>query len=96
MLSSQLSRGTLVRVIQQIHQSDPSYSAEIVGVIEDWYEDPTGAWFAHGRKGKLWLQRLRLRKVDGEISVLTVNDQTRIHPIESVEEQGGGPDPTAF
>ena len=89
MYSKRLSEGTAVRVIQGIHQSDPSYRAETVGVIEAWYEEPTGAWFAHGRNGKLWLQRLRLRKADGEASVLTIDDQTRLHPIESGEEQGG-------
>ena len=94
MLSKRLSEGTLVRVIRPIHQSDPSYRAEPVGVIEAWYEEPTGAWFAHGRNGKLWLQRLRLRKADGEISVLTIDDHTRVHPLESGEEQGGDPTPT--
>jgi hypothetical protein len=77
-----LPKGTRVRIFQRIHQTDPSYKAETTGVIESWGEEPTGAWYAHGRNGKLWLERLRVRKADGEISVLVIDDQTRIHPIE--------------
>ena len=81
-----LPKGTRVRVVQRIHQTDPSYNAETTGVIESWGGEPTGAWYAHGRNGKLWLERLRVRKADGEIRVVVIDDQTRIHPIEAATE----------
>ena len=86
MCRKELPKGTRVRVVQRIHQTDPSWQVATTGVIEAWEEEQTGAWYAHGRNGKLWLQRLRLRKSDGEVSVLTIDDQTRIHPIEVAKE----------
>ena len=91
MYSRVLPKGTPVRVVQGIHQSDASYEAETVGVIEAWDEEPTGAWFAHGRNGKLWLKRLKLRKADGELSVLTIDDQTEIHVIAASEVRNNEP-----
>jgi hypothetical protein len=82
MFRERLPKGTQARVVQGIHQEDPSYTAETVGVIEAWEEEPTGAWFAHDPEGRLSLQRLRLRKPDGEVSVLTIDDQTEVHRVE--------------
>jgi len=39
---------------------------------------PTGSWFARGKDDRLWLKRLRLRKADGEVSLLVVDDGTLI------------------
>ena len=86
MYREQLPKGTRVRVVQRIHQTDPSWQAVTTGVIEAWEKEPTGAWYAHGRNGKLWLQRLRLRRSDGEVSVLNIDDQTRIQPIAAARE----------
>jgi hypothetical protein len=84
-IARRLPEGTPVLVIQRIHQTDTSYAAETAGVIESWQEEPTGAWYAHGRKGKLWILRLRLRKADGELTTLTIDDQTRIYPLEAAK-----------
>jgi hypothetical protein len=81
-----LPKGTPVRVVRGIHQSDPSIKVETIGVIESWGKEPTGAWYAHGRNGKLWLDQLRLRKSDGEISVLTLDEQTSIQPVSVPQE----------
>ena len=86
MLKKRLPRGTRVRVVQEIHQTDPSYRAETAGVIESWDEEPTATWYAHGRNGRLWLERLRLRKADGEISVLAMDPHTRVQSIATVAD----------
>jgi len=93
MYTKRLAVGTKVRVIQDIHQSGTAYGAETVGVIDAWDGEPTGAWFAHGRNGRLWLQRLRLRKPDGEVSLLTIDDRTRVQPIGSNGKQEHNPIP---
>jgi hypothetical protein len=85
----QLPTGTPIRVIEQVHQTDPSYGAETVGVVEAWKEEPTGAWYAHSRNGKLWLQRLTLRKADGELTTLVIDNHTKIYPLEPLDEEGG-------
>ena len=86
MFQEHLPKGTRVRVLQDINQADPSWQAVTVGVIEAQEEESTGAWYAHGRNGKLGLERLTLRKPDGEVSVLTIDDQTLIQSIETEEQ----------
>ncbi len=86
MRGTRLATGTPVLVVQRIHQTDPSWEARTSGVIDSWEEEPTGAWSAHGRNGKLWISRLRLRKADGELTTLTIDEQTRIYPLVDAKE----------
>jgi hypothetical protein len=48
------------------------------GVVEAWEEAPTGSWYAHGKNDRLWLRRLKLKKADGEIAILVVDDGTSV------------------
>ena len=86
MRGTRLSNGTPVLVVQRIHQTDSSWEARTAGVIDSWEEEPTGAWYAHGRNGKLWISRLRLRKADGELTMLTIDKQSRIYPLAAANE----------
>lgn len=70
--------GTPVRVIQTVHTRAGTYLAEVVGLVEDWQARPTGSWYAHGKNDRYWLGRLKLRKADGEITFLVIDDTTRI------------------
>lgn len=70
--------GTPVCVRQTVMRREGAIEIEVVGVVEAWQERPTGSWHAHGRKDKLWLKRLMLRKVDGEVTSLVVDDGTSI------------------
>lgn len=83
MLNSQFPPGTPVCVTQLIALRGQDISTEIIGVIEAWEELPTGAWYAHGKDDKLWLRRLKLRKVDGEITLLIVDNATSIAKLEA-------------
>lgn len=74
--------GTPVRVVQRIERRGKPYESEVVGMVESWENQPTGSWFAHGKNDRLWLQRLRLRKADGEATVLVIDDHTSIARIE--------------
>jgi len=75
-------KGTPVRVIQTTKRRVASYEAESVGVVEAWENRPTGSWYAHGKNDKLWLRRLKLRKADGEITLLVIDDATTIAKLE--------------
>ena len=86
MRSTRLPKGTPVLVVQRIPQTDPSWEARTAGVIELWEEEHTGAWDAHGRNGKLWISRLRLRKADGELTTLTIDEQTQIYPLATAKD----------
>lgn len=74
--------GTPVCVKQLVRRRGGSIETEIVGVVEAWEERPTGSWYAHGKNDKLWLHRLRLRKVDGELTCLVIDENTTIARLE--------------
>lgn len=79
-----LPPGTPVCVKQRIARREAMvpYETEVVGVVEAWEELPTGSWYARGRHDKLWLKRLRLRKADGEITLLVIDPFTEIAKLE--------------
>ena len=75
--------GTPVRVTETTLLRDKSIETQIVGVVQAWENMPTGSWFARGKDDRLWLKRLRLRKADGEITLLVVDDGTSIAKLEA-------------
>ncbi len=70
--------GTRVRVEQVIQRRVGAYSTVVEGEVLSHDMEPTGSWYAHGKKDKLWLIRLRIKKPDGEISVLNLDSNSRI------------------
>ncbi|MBX3315584.1 MAG: hypothetical protein KF902_01830 [Phycisphaeraceae bacterium] len=41
----------------------------------------TGSWFAHSKDKKLWLDRLELKKDDGEIVVVNLDRYSRVEIV---------------
>lgn len=74
--------GTPVCVTEVTWRRDRSVEVRTVGVVDAWEEMPTGSWHAHGRKDRLWLRRLKLRKLDGEVTLLVVDDGTSIAKLK--------------
>lgn len=89
MFDSQFPPGTPVTVTQTLDLGSKTIAAETVGVVEACERLPTGAWFAHGKDKKLWLDRLKLRKVDGEVTLLVLDDNTIIAKLEAAPDSGG-------
>ena len=90
MHEAQFPSGTQVRVQQIIdHRSDP-IEADVTGVVEAWEESPTGSWHAHGKDGKLCLTRLKLRKEDGELTLLVIDDTTTVTKLDQESSRPGG------
>ena len=83
MSESRFPVGTPVRVKQTIEHRDRPVQIEVVGIVQGWEDMPTGSWFAHGKDDRLWLRRLRLRKHDGEETLLIIDDSTVIARIEA-------------
>jgi len=75
--------GTPVCVSETTIRRNESIETKVIGVVEAWEDLPTGSWFAQGKNDRLWLKRLRLRKADGETSVLVVDDGTSIAKLEA-------------
>lgn len=72
-IRTKLVPGAKVKVIQQIAARDYSWSSEIVGTVVEYSQQETGSWFAHSKNDRLWLDRLTLRKPDGEITTLNLD-----------------------
>jgi hypothetical protein len=77
--------GTPVCVRETIERRGEATEVETVGVVESWEDLPTGSWYAHGKNDRLWLQRLKLRKADGEITLLVVDNRTAIAKLEPLK-----------
>src|SRR5688500_20244148 len=85
-LRNQLKPGARVKVTQQIAARDYTLTSEIRGTVTAYEQKPTGSWFAHSKDDKLWLDRLTLRKDDGEITTLNLDAASHVE----VESQDSG------
>lgn len=75
--------GMRVRVTQQIPFAKQAISTSFEGTILRFGQQKTGSWFAHGKDDKLWLDRLELKKDDGEIVVCNLDQYSRIEAIDA-------------
>ena len=73
-IRKQLVPGALVKITQQIAARYYSWASEISGTVVEYLQQETGSWYAHSKNDKLWLDRLTLRKSDGEIITLNLDD----------------------
>ena len=74
----QLKPGARVKVTQQMPARDYTWTSDVSGVVIDFQQKQTGSWFAHSKNDKLWLDRLTLRKNDGELTTLNLDDYSHI------------------
>lgn len=78
-----LAPGTRVRVTQQIAARHYTLPTVVTGTVVRYEQRPTGSWYAHSKNDKLWLDRLVLRKDDGELITLNLDEFTRIELVAS-------------
>lgn len=77
-LRKNLVPGTRVRITQQVAARQYSMATVVEGIIVKYDQRPTGSWYAHSRDDKLWLDRVELKKIDGEISILNLDDYSQV------------------
>jgi hypothetical protein len=77
-IPSKLVPGARVRVTQQIAARHYTWTTEVRGTIVEYSQRETGSWFAHGKDDKLWLDRLLIRKDDGELTTLILDEYTHL------------------
>jgi hypothetical protein len=75
------SPGTRVRVTQQMPQTHAVWSTTVEGPVVRWRQDRTGSWFAHGKDDTVWLDRLEVRRDDGELVILNLDHYSLIEPL---------------
>ncbi|MFM9959399.1 MAG: hypothetical protein ACKVZJ_15185 [Phycisphaerales bacterium] len=72
-LVSAYAPGSKVRVTQKIPFGKGDRTVTIEGVVVRYGQQKTGSWFAHAKDDKLWLDRLELRRDDGEVVVCNLD-----------------------
>ena len=81
--------GARVRVTQQIAARHFAWASAVEGVVVEYGQRETGSWFAHAKDDKLWLDRLVLRKDDGEITTLNLDDYSNVQVVAPVAAAAG-------
>ena len=84
-LRQKLVPGARVKITQQIAARNYAWTADVRGTVVGFEQKQTGSWYAHSKNDKLWLDRLLLRKEDGELTTLILDDYSRVE-IEPRED----------
>jgi hypothetical protein len=82
-LRNKLVPGARVKVTQQIAGRDYTWTTTVTGTITEYAQKETGSWFAHSRDDKLWLDRLAIRKDDGEMTTLNLDDYSVVEVLSA-------------
>jgi len=79
-IAKSLVPGAQVIITQQIGHRllKKAWANEVRGTVVEYMQKPTGSWFAHSKNDKLWLDRLKIRKADGELTTLILDEYTHV------------------
>jgi hypothetical protein len=80
---SGLAPGVKVRVEQSIALRDRVWQHAVEGVVSKVWHEPTGSWYAHGKDGRLWLARIEIAKADGELTLISLDDRSRVIVLDA-------------
>ena len=80
-MQNQLTIGSKVKIVQQIAARDYSWATEVIGTVVAFEQQKTGSWYVHSKNKRLWLDRLTVKKADGEISVLNLDQYSRVEVL---------------
>jgi hypothetical protein len=70
--------GQRVRVTQTIPRQTGPLTSTVEGTVLRFGQQKTGSWYAHSKDHKLWLDRLELKKDDGEIVVVNLDQYSLV------------------
>ena len=73
--------GQRVRVTQQVPRQTGLLKTTVEGTVVAFRQAKTGSWFAHSKDHKLWLDRLELKKDDGEIVLLNLDQNSAVEVV---------------
>ncbi len=76
-----ITPGMRVRITQTVTLGTRAHTTAVEGEVLRVGQQKTGSWFAHGDDDKLWLDRVELRKHDGELAKITLDKRTVVEPL---------------
>ena len=76
-----LQTGKRVRITQRVPRQSGEMSITVEGTVVAVGQGKTGSWFAHGKDNKVWLDRVELRKDDGERVVMNLDRFSRVDVV---------------
>jgi hypothetical protein len=74
--------GTHVRVVQSVRVGHRKWTTELTGVVEREGYRPVGGMEMGGKASFCHQPTLRLRKEDGEVTVVALDDNTLVETID--------------
>lgn len=74
--------GMKIRITQAVGRQGDLWRATIEGELLSCGPEPTGSWHAHAKKSRYWLTRVVLRKPNGEVTRLSLDQNSRIEIVE--------------
>lgn len=86
-----LQPGQRVRITQQIPQGTATWTTSVEGEVVALRQAKTGSWFAHSKDDRLWLDRLELRRDDGEIVVCNLDRFSRVDVLGEPKSSPAAP-----
>lgn len=78
--------GQRIRVRHTIRRREGHWRGEVEGVVESVELKKTGSWYAHSEDNKYWLRRITLRKDDGELTMISLD---QLSDVEVLSEPAG-------
>lgn len=74
--------GTRIRVTQTLPRPLGGLPSTVVeGVVVRYEQSKTGSWFAHSKDDRLWLDRIVLKRDDGEITHLNLDQYSQVETV---------------
>ena len=78
--------GQRIRITQQVPRQSGPMTSTIEGTVLRFGQQKTGSWFAHSKDHKLWLDRLELRRDDGEQVICNLDQYSRVEVVDGADE----------
>jgi len=76
-----LAPGMKIRITRQMPRLTKSLESTTEGEVLRVGQQKTGSWFAHSKDHKLWIDRVELRKADGELVHCNLDQYTHIEVL---------------
>jgi hypothetical protein len=78
----QIKPGQRLRIEHTIERREQDWKLAVEGVVVRIDFQKTGSWYAHSKDNRFWLFRVKLRKDDGELTLLNVDELSRIELLQ--------------